>query len=219
MAHKPTIVERAAAAWRAGGAGALLGGLVGKVGEAHTVLLLAVRAGGDDRAEQSGSAPTFEWAGLDTFDRVLATPTFQFHPVAARRARRWLARGDRCLLGRVGDRPATYLWVGTTVREFPGATCPIGAGTAYVYKTFTLPEFRGRGLNTAALREIRRRCAMEGYHQVLIDVASNNTASRRAIERAGFVPVGRFFHLRLGRMRRAWLTPSVRRRISSAVTA
>jgi RimJ/RimL family protein N-acetyltransferase len=88
-----------------------------------------------------------------------------------------------------------------------------------VYKTFTLPEFRGRGLNSAALREIRRRCALEGYHQVLIDVASNNTASRRAIERAGFVRVGRFFHLRFGRTRRTWLTPSVRRRISSAVTA
>jgi RimJ/RimL family protein N-acetyltransferase len=182
------------------------------------VLLFAARADGDDSAERSGSTPTFEWAGLDTFDRVLATPAFQFPPLAARRARQWLERGDRCLLGHVRGRPATYLWVGTKVREFSGSTCSIGAGTAYVYKTFTLPEFRGRGLNTAALREIRRRCALEGYHQVLIDVASSNTASRRAIERAGFVRVGRFLDLRLGRMRRAWLTPAVRRRISSTVT-
>jgi RimJ/RimL family protein N-acetyltransferase len=218
VAHKPTIAGRASAAWRAGGVAALLGGLVAKFGEANVVVLFAARTG-DERVGQSGNTPTFEWAGMETFDRVLATPAFQFPRGAARRARQWLARGDRCLLGRVGDRPATYLWVGTLVREFPGATCPIGAGTAYVYKTFTLPEFRGRGLNTAALHEIRRRCASEGYHQVLIDVASNNTASRRAIERAGFVPVGRFFHVRLGRMRRAWLTPSVRRRISSAVTA
>ncbi len=185
-----------------------------RIGEVRTVILLAAPADADLDGDRVPVA--FEWAAADIFDRDLAAPAFQFPPVAARRAREWLARGDRCLVGRVHDRAATYLWVGTQVRDFPGASCPVGPGTAYVYKTFTLPEFRGRGLNTAALREARRRCARDGFQQVLIDVASDNVKSRRAIERAGFVAAGRLFLLRVGRVRQVWLPGPVRRRIAGA---
>ena len=220
MTGKPSLAKRASTAWHSGGVSALVRGALGRLGEVRSVLLLAARAAsGPDGAGEPQSALRFEWAGVETFDRVLATPVFQFPPAAARRARQWLARGDRCLLGHVDDQPATYLWVGTSVREFPGTACPIGPGTAYVYKTFTLPEFRGRGLNTAALCEVRRRCGSEGLREVLIDVASNNAASRRAIERAGFVPAGRLLLLRLGGRRRTWLTGSARRRISGAASA
>ena len=212
MTGDRSVWRRVGDAWRGGGAAAVVRSVLLRIGGVRQVLLLAAPAS-DLPADDNGSV-TFEWVSRETFDREVATPAFQFPPAAARSARRWLDRGDRCLLGRVDARPATYLWVATSVREFPGAPCPIGPGTAYVYKTFTLPAFRGQGLNTAALREARRRCAMEGYRQVLIDVASNNTASRRAIERAGFVQVGRFLLLRLGTRRRAWMTASAIRRIS-----
>ncbi len=213
MSRRLTLTRRVSAAWKAGGMAGLVRAALARVADVRAMLLLAApTASGHDPATEV----PFEWASREVFERELATPEWQFPSAVAARARQWLARGDRCLVGRVEGRPATTLWVGTTIRELPGARCPIGRGRAYVYKTFTLPAFRGQGLNTAALRDVRRRCAEEGCDEVLIDVARSNTASRRAIERAGFAPVGRFLIVRIGRVRLSVMSPSVRHRIAGA---
>ncbi|HTV03293.1 MAG TPA: GNAT family N-acetyltransferase [Luteitalea sp.] len=207
------LARRLRARWQDGGARGLLSAMAGRLGAVTPVLLLEATPDAAD-VEETPAALTFTWATAEEFDRWLAVPAFQFPARLALQGRNWLRRGDQCLVGLLDGQPATYLWVGTSVREFPGTPCVIGPGTAYVYKTFTLASLRGRGLNTAALHEVRRRSVQAGHRRLLIDVAADNAASLRAIERAGFVRAARFFIVRLGGRRRAWLPPQVRRYIS-----
>jgi len=56
---------------------------------------------------------------------------------------------------------------------------------------FLDPAVHGRGVGTAAVRELVRVLVEErGHHRITIDPAASNTAAIRAYEKAGFEPVG-----------------------------
>lgn len=48
------------------------------------------------------------------------------------------------------------------------------------------PQFRGRGIGTACLKEIKDWIAQQGYHDIYAEVKKNNTASQKAFEQAGY---------------------------------
>jgi hypothetical protein len=62
-------------------------------------------------------------------------------------------------------------------------------GAAYVYESFTRAEARGLGVYPFALVEIGRRLAEEGTATMYVGVEASNSASVRAITKAGFEPV------------------------------
>jgi aminoglycoside 6'-N-acetyltransferase len=56
---------------------------------------------------------------------------------------------------------------------------------------FVDPAVHGRGIGTAAVREVVRVLIAErGHHRITIDPAAANAAAIRAYEKAGFRPVG-----------------------------
>lgn len=60
-------------------------------------------------------------------------------------------------------------------------------GEAYIYDCFTSGSCRGLGIFPAVLSEIGRTLASSGIDRIWIAVERENTSSRRAIERAGFL--------------------------------
>ncbi len=72
----------------------------------------------------------------------------------------------------------------------PNRILRLGDRECEVKFCLTFPEFRGRGLYPAALRAIQRDLTERAFHRCFICVRSDNTASIRGIEKAGFHKVG-----------------------------
>ncbi|MDX2086934.1 MAG: hypothetical protein SFX73_03740 [Kofleriaceae bacterium] len=100
--------------------------------------------------------------------------------------------GDRCLLSFVDDKPAGYTWVHTRGRPkiFQGLYIEIPPDHLYNYAGYTLPEFRGYGLQPyrhhAVLNqpEWRDRKGMIGFVQAI------NWSSRRGQSKSGYRKLG-----------------------------
>jgi hypothetical protein len=100
--------------------------------------------------------------------------------------------GDSCLLSTVGGKLAGYTWIHTAGRPLliPGLRLSIPDDYAYNFAGFTLPEFRGYGLQPYRHHEIldrpewRDRKGMIGYVQCI------NWSSRRGQSKSGYQPLG-----------------------------
>jgi hypothetical protein len=102
--------------------------------------------------------------------------------------------GDSCLLSFVGRKLAGYTWVHTGGRPLlvPGLRISISIPNDYAYNFagFTLPEFRGCGLQPYRHHEIlsrpewRERKGMIGYVQCI------NWSSRKGQSKSGYQPLG-----------------------------
>lgn len=70
--------------------------------------------------------------------------------------------------------------------------CLLGApeGAVLLGNAYTVPAFRGRGLQTRSLRARRRLAADSSAAWVVVETAPENTASRRALVRAGIAEMG-----------------------------
>jgi L-amino acid N-acyltransferase YncA len=107
----------------------------------------------------------------------------------------FLARGDRGYYGYVSGRVVHRSWVvrGPAVmrlwRHF--GAWPVGPRGAYVHYCETAPEARGHGLYPATLSLIATDLAVEGVQGLFIATEAENDASRRGIEKAGFVACAR----------------------------
>jgi len=107
----------------------------------------------------------------------------------------FLARGDRGYYAYVAGRVVHRSWVvrGPAVmrlwRRF--GAWPIGPRGAYVHYCETAPEARGHRLYPATLSLIATDLAVEGVQGLFIATESGNDASRRGIEKAGFVACAR----------------------------
>lgn len=75
-------------------------------------------------------------------------------------------------------------------RGDPNRILRLADGECEVKFCLTFPEFRGRGLYPAALRAIQRDLAGRAFRRCFVCVRSDNTASIRGIEKAGFHKVG-----------------------------
>jgi hypothetical protein len=100
--------------------------------------------------------------------------------------------GDRCLLSFVDDKLAGYTWIHARGRPrvFPGLRITIPTAYLYNFAGFTLPEFRGYGLQAyrhhAVLNhpEWRERTGMIGFVQAI------NWSSQRGQSKSGYRTMG-----------------------------
>jgi GNAT superfamily N-acetyltransferase len=72
-----------------------------------------------------------------------------------------------------------------------------GGLTAVVDDLYVRPAYRGAGAGTAALTEVRERCAELGVRALAVEVGDENAVAQSAYRRAGFVMTDRR-RMRLG---------------------
>lgn len=115
-----------------------------------------------------------------------------------------LSEATRCFVVESGGRFVHATWMTTAAawaREI-GAYLQPPSGHAYVYESFTRAEVRGRGVYPFALRSIAAWLTETQAHTVWVAIEASNSASARAVAKAGFEP--RFtidYQRRLGRLR------------------
>jgi RimJ/RimL family protein N-acetyltransferase len=115
---------------------------------------------------------------------------------AAARARRSVRnmqkrRGQRYVI-QEGREPVGTAGIGTTID-----------GAAEIYYAL-LPEARGRGAASAAVRALRRWAREAGIQRLQATTLIGNTSSERVLRAAGFLPLGLSADSRDGRALRVW---------------
>jgi len=99
-----------------------------------------------------------------------------------------LSDGTRCFVVEADGRFVHATWMTTAAawtREL-GRYFQPPPGDAYVYESFTRPEVRGQGVYPFALTTIAAALAARGTKRVWVGVEADNTASLRAVTKAGF---------------------------------
>lgn len=142
----------------------------------------------------------YRWAEASDDQAYLALGEDTEEKLAHRRE-----RGDLLVLGEMDGKLCFFEWV---------HLCAVGErgdGCAHLYKGYTVPEFRGRGISPAAQQFASRQLAAKGYKSVTTDVAESNIASIRAIEKAGFRLLGRFWIIKLAGRKVLLIAPSLSR--------
>lgn len=110
-------------------------------------------------------------------------------------ARRRLGAEGRLWLVLDGEAPAFSCWtfVGRTpLRAARGGWLALPDDTTCLEESMTAAAFRGRGVAPAAWTGILDRLEAEGrFRRIVTAVEEENTASRKAVEKVGFVELGR----------------------------
>jgi L-amino acid N-acyltransferase YncA len=103
------------------------------------------------------------------------------------------------------DEVRGYAWTASEpVRAVPGTMVTMPPDSAYVFKAFTDPAFRGRGLLRESLRAVEQSATKNGRSEMSALVEIHNRSSLRAFRNAGFTRCGVVFVLR-----RPWLVNRV----------
>jgi RimJ/RimL family protein N-acetyltransferase len=97
----------------------------------------------------------------------------------------------------VDGRLAHARWITTAALEsrLPDPLLHLRSDEVEAGLSFTVPEFRGRGLQAHGLRESCRIAREAGTSRVLSLTKADNHASRRGLTKAGFQPCGRLLRL------------------------
>ena len=121
---------------------------------------------------------------IDIYDsnRTLEVPEAQALGVTADEMRLRLAAGDFCIVSFDGERVVGYDWYARG--PFPFNKTPylidFGLDRAHSYHSFTMPEYRGRGLAPDRWRFAHRGLPERGMKGSAFTVALGNLSSRRA---------------------------------------
>lgn len=101
-------------------------------------------------------------------------------------------RGDRCLLSFVGGKLAGYTWVHVAGRPklIPGLQISIPEDYGYNFAGFTLPEFRGCGLQPYRHHEILKHPEWDAKKGMIGYVECTNWSSRRGQTKSGYQNLG-----------------------------
>jgi len=102
------------------------------------------------------------------------------------------AAGDRCLLSFVDGERAGYTWVHFAGRPLlmPGLRIRVPADYLYNFAGFTLPKFRGHGLQPYRHHALLEHPEWRGYKGLLGYVHCTNWSSRRGQTKSGYQPLG-----------------------------
>jgi GNAT superfamily N-acetyltransferase len=112
---------------------------------------------------------------------------------------------DFCFAAFHGTRLANYSWYAIETIEPEhsfGAGLKLPRDTVYLYKAFTVPDYRGKQIHGAALARAAEHFRRRGATQMIAIVDFANRASMRSHMKLGFRPAGRLFWL--GRRSIAW---------------
>jgi RimJ/RimL family protein N-acetyltransferase len=103
---------------------------------------------------------------------------------------------NACFGALASGRLASYVWLAFGGIE-PEHCCMVGMSfpdhTAYLYKTFTHPDFRGRRLNGLTTATALDHLAPRGVERLVCIIQWTNIASLRSNRRLGFTPAGKLF--------------------------
>jgi len=98
-----------------------------------------------------------------------------------------------------------YAWTSSEpVRAVPGTVVAMAPDSAYVFKAFTDPAFRGQGLLRECLGAVEQRAVSDGRSEMSALVEIHNRSSLRGFRNAGFARCGLVFVLK-----RPWLVSRV----------
>jgi GNAT superfamily N-acetyltransferase len=125
-------------------------------------------------------------------------------------ARRRHQGGAELWLVREGDRPAAACWIfreRTPVLAARGGWLTLPAGTVCLEDSVTAAAYRGRGLSPACWSAVATQLSSENIGVMLTKIAETNTASRRAVEKAGFRPTAIMSLRRVVRRSRVDVSP------------
>ena len=100
--------------------------------------------------------------------------------------------GGRCMIGIADDTVVFTAWIACRSLRIDELRRDwrIPEASAVVYDVVTIPAWRGKGVYPEALRRIAGALSGEGIRDMWIYAEAENTASRRGILKAGFVPRG-----------------------------
>lgn len=139
---------------------------------------------------------TLVQAGPERAHLIEGLPT-----VSLAEATRRLQAGNDLWFGLDGETPAFACWIfhrTMPVLAAPGETLRLPASIVCLEDSVTSIDYRGRGVAAAAWTMIAETLHGQGVHSMITKVGEDNKASRRAVEKAGFVEVGAMHFRRVG---------------------
>jgi ribosomal protein S18 acetylase RimI-like enzyme len=98
------------------------------------------------------------------------------------------ARGEQFWTAQQADKILSYCWVTQEPVEIGEIRCVMNprGDEVYLYDAFTFAEYRGQNLYPALLQQILDFGRQQGLRRALIFVLSDNRASIRGVQKAGF---------------------------------
>ncbi len=98
----------------------------------------------------------------------------------------------------IGDDLAHIAWLIPSKHDhdYPERNVKLREGEAEITHCSTRKKYRGRGLYQFAIRHLVDRASADGMKRIFMITASDNTASKRGIEKAGLTYVGKLFRIR-----------------------
>ncbi|GIX46565.1 MAG: hypothetical protein KatS3mg131_0776 [Candidatus Tectimicrobiota bacterium] len=99
-----------------------------------------------------------------------------------------LERGEQFWTAQLQEKIVAYCWAAqrpVDIGEIRRVIHP-RHGEVYLYDAFTFAAYRGRNLYPALLQHILQASRAQGLQRALIFVLSDNTASIRGVQKAGF---------------------------------
>jgi hypothetical protein len=123
-----------------------------------------------------------------------------------------LAREDRCFAITSGQSLASYGWYAQRPTAIStDLVLHFNPAWVYMFKGYTLPEFRGMRLHAIGMAHALDAHVREGAKGLLSYVESNNFASLRSCYRMGYEPLGTIVACRLHRKTHTFESPACRR--------
>ncbi len=120
---------------------------------------------------------------------VTAHPELEMSPDFVRDA---FSRGDLCYAITCGGKIASYGWYSNRPTEiFDGLTFHFDASYTYMYKGYTIPEFRGKRLHAIGMSRALDEVDHRGFRGLVSFVDRANVASLRSVYRMGYERVAK----------------------------
>lgn len=109
-----------------------------------------------------------------------------------------LQQGDRVILGDYQGRVIFYHWLMFRTMELAYRRyMPISSNRAYIYKAFTVREYRGRQVLPSFYGFISNYLRQRGINKIVVTVNSRNVSALRGTTKGGFRPIGNIFRVRI----------------------
>ena len=169
----------------------------------NKIVDLSVLRGMTVRLQDVPDPRFFDAQGLDARfvgeDELARFAAAGAHDLCADFLREARARGDRCYALFDGEALAAYGWYSSAATLIDGHfELHFDSRYTYMYKGYTVPEYRGRRLHAVGMCRALREFAEEGRKGLISWVYSNNFASLQSVARMGYRIFGNVYLLRVG---------------------
>jgi hypothetical protein len=141
----------------------------------------------------------YDWGFVDREKLLFALTLGADKEMDARFIERALDKGDRCYGALDGDKLVSFGWYSTRPTAVSDELLlHFDTDYAYMYKGYTLPEYRGKRLHGIGMARALRAYTEEGQKGLVSYVESTNFASLKSCYRMGYQDFGQIFCIKLG---------------------